>query len=141
MIKGRKIRNIIAGAALATMLGASGLTVVMASGERTEFTVRTFGYYGEDYDYTGYDDKATTDSITLIVQSGSGSMDYRAMGAYDMAGSGCEDCSNGYTYRIDGTGVADVVNYVREWGYDYTCLRADCVEDSLTEQTGYFRAH
>ena len=43
--------------------------------------------------------------------------------------------------RIDGDGVASVSNFVVEWGYDYAGLRANCVEDDLTEQTGYFRAY
>lgn len=63
------------------------------------------------------------------------------MGANNSSGEGCSDCSGGYTYRIDGDGVASVSNFVVEWGYDYAGLRANCVGDDLTEQTGYFRAY
>ena len=78
MIKVKKIRNIIVGGTLATMLGASGLTAVFASNSKTDFTVSTYGYYGEDYDYTAFAEKSTTKSIALVVDSGSGSMDYQA---------------------------------------------------------------
>lgn len=141
MIKVKKIRNIIVGGTLATMLGASGLTAVFASNSKTNFTVSTYGYYGEDYDYTDFAEKSTTKSIALVVDSGSGSMDYQAMGANNSSGAGRSDCSGGYTYRIDGDGVASVRNFVVEWGYDYAGLRANCVGDDLTEQTGYFRAY
>ena len=138
MMRIKRIRNIVIMGALAITFIGSAFKAVKANETTREFSVNTYAYYTKDYDVTEFYSKDTDESVLLYVNDGTYQLDYKVLGSNDEDGNDYADCSNGYRYRIGGSGSANMYNWVNEWGYSYAGLMAEAVVDYDTWQQGWF---
>lgn len=138
MMRIKRIRNIVIMGALAFIFIGSAFKAVKANDSQIDFSVNTYAYYLKDYDVTEFYSKDTDESVLLCVYDGTYQLDYKVLGADNEYGNDYADCSNGYRYRISGSGTANMYNWVNEWGYSYAGLMAEAVFDYDTWQKGWF---